>query len=154
MIIDKDLKFCDNQTVSSMGGGNDPSADNVDLGEHFKYDGTTDFGSETPDIGESEELELNVKVNTTALAGTTLQIDLYHSATGGSSATVISSGAVLMTKSITIGAGQAIGVALVRDLLPAGTINRYLALLFTDPSTDISTGAVSAWIAGRSETPK
>lgn len=129
----------------------------------FRNDGSASTDVLTPDIGEAGHLEFNVKVLSIALvaaASTTLEIKLHaHTSAGASDdtvATVVTSGDVVYTTgAIVIVAGnKPIGSTYARVRIPAGTIDRFLAVSYSGTTGSLSTGTVEAWISGPSETPK
>lgn len=141
-IIDKKLELCDAQTL--VGAiSSDVLSTELDLG--IGYDGWGQ--SRTPDIGEGGDLYLNVRMaGTTALAPATHTGTLYlytHTAT------TVKSGTLLATKAVA--ASSAGGTSLWRLKIPAGTVQRYLGLVYTANATTCTAGALDAWIGLDSE---
>lgn len=159
MIYDAMLKFGDKTDLSSTstnavvdGGAY------VDLGAHLKYDGTFDFASENPNIGEDGILELNVKVEDTALAGSAssvLEVNLYtHSSAASGQDTITTSGQKVYTEQITgIASGKADGTTIVRAKVPANICKRYMSLEYKAITAKITAGKLTSWIGFPSATP-
>ncbi|KKN78799.1 hypothetical protein LCGC14_0345710 [marine sediment metagenome] len=104
---------------------------------------TIDWQAADLEMGAGEPLWLNVRVGTTAITGTTIDIRLLaDTAAGGqdsSSLIVLSSGAR------TIGASIAVGEWLLRVPLPVNVDDRrFLAVAVV--ATGTVTGALNAWL--------
>ena len=161
MLRDRLLNF-GTETIASLSASTVNFDNYVDLEAHrtvLNRDSASTTSVITADIGENGMLEFNAKTTTViaATASATLQITLYHHtlATSGAS-TIVTSGEVLMqTSAVVLTASTKVnGYTWIRARVPAGTVNRYLAATLTGAVASIATGAVQAWIAGPSETPK
>ena len=144
-IMDARLEFSDNQDVASgspSSGSTVNSTNVVDLRGSATYD--TDYWADniTPDVGESGGLVWNVEVANEAMTGAgTLAVTLQHS--NALSSSHLSSGATLATLSFP--ATSAIGTR--RSVrVPAGTINRYLEVVYTVGTGQLTGGRFDSWI--------
>lgn len=143
-IRDARLMMCNGTSAIQNVGGPTLIGDYIDLGaQRDFYD-----SAKTPDIGEGGNLWLTVKVTTTLVgASSVVTFALYHH-----TAAAVASGAALIT-SADVGEATA-GTTVIRQKLPAGTINRYLGICLTVASANQTAGVVDAWISVDSETPK
>jgi len=148
MIKDKLGSFC-NGTALSLGS---PAASPVIIGDYIDLEAHTDsWGtSRTPDIGEAGDLWINCKVTTLfASSGSpVITIALYHHTTAS-----VASGAALASVT-SVSKTAAAGTTLLRQKIPAGTTNRYLAMCATIASAAVTGGKIDAWIGDTGETPK
>lgn len=143
-IRDARQMMCNGTSAIQNIGGPTLIGDYIDLGAQRDFYDT----AKTPDIGEGGNLWLTVKCTTTFVgASTVATVALYHH-----TAAAVASGAALIT-SADVGECTA-GTTILRQKLPAGTINRYLGICLTIASTNQTAGAIDAWISVDAETPK
>jgi len=137
-IIDSKLEFSDAQSLVASASAVTVSTNVVDFST--LKDG---WGAAiTPDIGEGGDLEFNVLIDTAiAVAGSsgTVSITLVSKAGDAS----ISSGA---TTHVTISAAEAAAAGTkYHAYVPAGTINRYVGVLYTG-SGAVTAGNANAFV--------
>ena len=142
-IMDAKLELSDAQSVS--GGSAVVSSNVLDLSGGNAKDAWGN--ADTPDIGEGGTLELNVRVNTAmAGSGITCAVTLV---TKAADASIGSGGTTLAT--LTFPAESAAGTKMSVKV-PAGTVYRYLGVVYT-PSGTLTSSKFDAWIGMDHSTP-
>lgn len=138
-VIDKALEFSDAQVLSIGSGASVKSSVVADLtgaGGLKNCWGT----AITPDIGEAGNLEVNIQVNTTLTGTGTFSVALMSKAADAS----ISSGGTThhtWTLGVTPAAKTRYSIK-----VPAGTVNRFVGLLYSSASGTVTGGAMDAWM--------
>lgn len=148
-IKDARLSMCEGTAI-----GTSVAASVVLKGNYIDLGAQRDFydGARTPNIGEAGNLWLNVKVTTAVTSSgssAAVGIFLYHHTTAS-----IASGAALISATGLAKGTMVAGYTVIRQKLPAGTINRYLGICTTIDSSALTAGAIDAWISVDGETPK
>jgi hypothetical protein len=144
--MDSKLLMCDGTSIAGSAGAVTLIGSVIDLGAGRNFYDT----AQTQNPGEAGNVWLNVKVSTAITgASSTTTIALYHHTTAS-----VASGAALISKA---GVTPTLGVAgytVIRQKLPAGTINRYLGICKDIDTAAVSAGAIDAWLSIDGETPK
>ena len=142
-VLDYQLEFSDDQDIaaSTLSSGSAlVSTNTINLGASE----TNVWGSSiTPDIGEGGELEWTVKVTNEAMvgAGATVVCTLVTK----SSASSMSSGSTTLA-TITLPAASAIGTK-YSVKVPSGTVQQYLAVVYTATGGNLTAGNVSSYLS-------
>lgn len=149
-ILDAKLEFSDAQVISASSASTVASTNAVDLGAMYNdwlsILGTTS-GLITPDAGEGNNgLVVNFQIATALNASAYIVAKVYHHTTSAA----VASGAVL--GSVTFAAAAAAGTK-KSFRLPAGTINRWLQCQYSTVGSNMTTGAVDAWLGLDTQTP-
>jgi hypothetical protein len=146
--MDARLEFSDNQDVaaSTLSSGSSVTSTNiVDLGAN-----STDYWADaiTMDVGEAGGLMWTTEVSTEATAGGTVTATLQYD--GALSGSDLSSGNTIAT--VTFAAGSAIGTK--RSVkVPTGTIERYLAVVYTASGGNVTAGKFDSYLPLDHSTP-
>ncbi len=131
MILDERTEFADATALNTGAAGDYVIGDVVDLGAAGR------------DIGNGEELELVVQVDTTATSGgsATLAISL---ATDDNSS--LSSPTKIVTSPAVAVASLTAGTTVFRVRVPAGTYERYLGIVQTTGTAAFTAGKINAFL--------
>jgi len=148
-ILDSKLEFSDAQVISASSASTVTGTNVVYLGTFYKdwlkELGTTS-GATTPDPGEGNNgLVVNFQVATALNASAYVVAKVYHH-----TVSAVTSGAVL--GSVTFSAADAAGTR-KSFRLPAGTINKYIGVQYSTVGSNMTTGAMDAWMGLDTETP-
>jgi len=131
MILDERTEFADATALNTGAAGDYVIGDVIDLGAAGR------------DIGNGEELELVVQVDTTATSGgsATLAISL---ATDDNSS--LSSPTKLVTSPAVAVASLTAGTTVFRVRVPAGTYERYIGIVQTTGTAAFTAGKINAFL--------
>jgi hypothetical protein len=131
MILDERTEFADATALNTGAAGDYVIGDVVDLGAAGR------------DIGNGEELELVVQVDTTATSGgsATLAISL---ATDDNSS--LSSPTKIVTSPAVAVASLTAGTTVFRVRVPAGTYERYIGIVQTTGTAAFTAGKINAFL--------
>ena len=135
MIIDSKLEFSDAQAITASASATTVSTNVVDLGTFKNAWGSAITG----DIGEGGDLEFNLGIDTKVVVASsgTVSVTLVSKAADAS----INSGATTHA-TLTI-ATSAVAGTRYHAYVPAGTINRYVGVLYAG-SAKVTAGKVNA----------
>lgn len=131
MILDERTEFADATALNTGAAGDYVIGDVIDLGAAGR------------DIGNGEELELVVQVDTTATSGgsATLAISL---ATDDNSS--LSSPTKIVTSPAVAVASLTAGTTVFRVRVPAGTYERYIGIVQTTGTAAFTAGKINAFL--------
>lgn len=149
-ILDSKLEFSDAQVISASSASVVTSTNAVYLGLHYtdwlNVLGTTS-GATAPNIGEGNNgLVVNFQVATALNASAYVVAKVYHH----TASAAVASGAVL--GSVTFSAADAAGTK-KSFRVPAGTVNKWLECQYSTVGSNMTTGAMDAWLGLDTETP-
>ena len=139
-ILDKKLVMFDNDSIVGDANASTASTE-LDLG--IGYDAWDQ--SQTPDIGEGGDIYVNVNLSSDMKPAThagTLYLYTHTS-------TTVTGGSVIMTQAVAA-AGKT-GKQLMRAKIPAGSVKRYIGLVYTSNATTCTSGALDGWLSLDSE---
>lgn len=131
MILDERTEFADATALNTGAAGDYVIGDVIDLGAAGR------------DIGNGEELELVVQVDTTATSGgsATLAVSL---ATDDNSS--LSSPTKIVTSPAVAVASLTAGTTVFRVRVPAGTYERYIGIVQTTGTAAFTAGKINAFL--------
>jgi len=144
-ILDSKLEFSDAQVISASSASAVTSTNAVNLHSTLKdaWGGT----SLTGDAGEGNNgLVVNFQIATALNASAYIVAKVYHH----TASAAVASGAVL--GSVTFSAADAAGTR-KNFRLPSGTINKWLECAYSVVGSNMTTGAIDAWLGLDTETP-
>jgi len=140
-IMDSKLEFSDAQVISASSASTVNSTNVVYLGNFYtdwlKELGTTS-GATTPNIGEASDPTVVIQIATALNASAYIVAKAYHHTTSA-----VTSGATFGTA--TFSAADAAGTRKTIKV-PTGTINKYVGLQYSTVGSNMTTGAVDAWL--------
>ena len=141
-IMDAKLEFSDAQLISASSASTVSGTNEFVMSTVYDAWGT----SITNDIGEGNNgLVVNFSVATALNASAYVVAKVYHHTASG-----VTSGAVLGTT--TFAAADVAGTRKsVR--IPAGTVNKWMGVQYSTVGSNMTTGAMNAWLSLDSETP-
>lgn len=148
-IMDSKLEFSDAQLLSASSASTVTGTNAVYLGTFYtdwlKELGTTS-GATTGDPGEGNNgLVVNFQIATALNASSYIVAKVYHH-----TASAFTGGAVL--GSVTFAAADVAGTK-KSFRLPAGAINKYLGCAYSVVGSNMTTGAIDAWLGLDTSTP-
>jgi len=148
-IIDSKLEFSDAQVISASSASTVTGTNVAYLGVHYTdwlYLLGTTSGATAPNIGEGNNgLVVNFQVATALNASAYVVAKVYHHTTSA-----ITSGSVL--GSVTFSAADAAGTR-KNFRIPSGTVNKYIGVEYSTVGSNMTTGAMDAWLGLDTETP-
>lgn len=143
-IIDSKLEFSDAQVISASSASTVTSTNAVYLGTGFKNAWGTTI---TSDPGEGNNgLVVNFQIATALNASAYIVAKVYHH----TASAAVASGASL--GEVTFSAADVAGTRKTFRL-PSGTINKYLECAYSVVGSNMTTGAIDAWLGLDTETP-
>lgn len=143
-ILDSKLEFSDAQVISASSASTVTSTNAVNW-----YSSQKDGWGTATTIGPGEGnngLTVNFQIATALNASTYIVAKVYHH----TASAAVASGSVL--GSVTFAAADAAGTR-KSFRLPAGTINKWLECAYSVVGSNMTTGAVDAWLGMDTETP-
>jgi hypothetical protein len=135
-ILDARLEMSDAQTLTSVGSGStNASAYYIDFGANGK-DGWGN--AKTPNVGEGMRLVWNVEATAAMVGAGTVTAALYtHTGTTPASGTKIAE--LAFAAASPAGTRKAV-------MVPTGTIQRYMGVVYTIGGGGITSGSFGSWI--------
>ena len=141
-VLDSKLEFSDAQVISASSASTVTGTNVVDLNATKDAWGTAG----TPNPGEGNNgLVVNFQVATALNASAYVVAKVYHHTASG-----VTSGSVL--GEVTFAAADAAGTR-KNFRLPSGTINRWIGVQYSTVGSNMTTGAMDAWLGLDTETP-
>jgi hypothetical protein len=143
-ILDSKLEFSDAQVISASSASAVTSTNAVNLWSALKDAWGTSI---TGKPGEGNNgLVVNFQIATALNASSYIVAKVYHH----TASAAVASGAVL--GSVTFAAADAAGTR-KNFRLPSGTINKWLECAYSVVGSNMTTGAIDAWLGLDTETP-
>jgi hypothetical protein len=150
-IIDSKLEFSDAQVISASSASTVSGTNVFALMAPTTVAGAPGYRQDawgtaiTPDIGEANELRFNFQVATALNASAYIVAKAYtHTGSG------VTSGSLL--GSVTFAAADAAGTRKTLKV-PTGTVKRWVGVQYSTVGSNMTTGAMDAWLGLDTETP-